>query len=152
MFMLGMLRRWTYIQHAVHSPLGRRRRRDAHPAAPDVSEKMQCESNNAMLSAATNAYCSSSDCLQKPRSIHSKIDAKSMKNRAQGAQNPSKFDLAAPNRCQIVARSSQNRFLDDLGAYFGAQSGVEICAIPCKFMENCDHVCIYKFMVSFHGL
>ena len=74
---------------------------DAHPAAPDVSEKMQCESNNAMLSAATNAYCSSSDCLQKPRSIHSKIDAKSMKNRAQGAQNSSKFDLAAPNRCQI---------------------------------------------------
>ena len=25
MFMLGMLRRWTCIQHAVHSPLGRRR-------------------------------------------------------------------------------------------------------------------------------
>ena len=151
MFMLGTLRKWPSIQHAVHSPLGRRRRRDAHPAAPDVSEKMQCESNNAMLSAATNAYCSSSDCLQKPRSIHSKIDAKSMKNRAQKAQNPSKFDLAAPNRCQIVARSSQNRFLGDLGAYFGAQSGVEIYAIPRKFMENCDHVCIYKFMVSFHG-
>ena len=115
---------------ARRAPLRGRRRRDAHPAAPDVSEKMQCESNNAMLSAATNAYCSSSDCLQKPRSIHSKIDAKSMKNRAQKAQNPSKFDLAAPNRCQIVARSSQNRFLDDLGVYFGVQNGVEICEIP----------------------
>ena len=137
---------------ARRAPLRGRRSCDAHPAAPDVTEKMQCESNNAMLSAATNAYCSSSDCLQKPRSIHSKINAKSMKNRAQGVQNPSKFDLAAPNRCQIVARSSQNRFLGDLGAYFGAQSGVEICAIPCKFTENCDHVYIYKFMVSFHGL
>ena len=80
MFMLGTLRKWICIQHAVHSPLGRRRRRDAHPAAPDVSEKMQCESNNAMLSAATNAYCSSSDCLQKPRSIHSKIKIKSIPN------------------------------------------------------------------------
>ena len=55
-------------------------RRDAHPAAPDVSENMQCESNNAMLSAATNAYCSSSDCLPKPRSIHSKIETKSIPN------------------------------------------------------------------------
>ena len=105
-------------------------RRDAHPAAPDVSEKMQCESNNAMLSAATNAYCASSDCSQKPRSIHSKIDAKSMKNRAQGAQNPSRFDLAAPNRCQIVARSAQNRFLGDFGMYFAGQNEVEICEIP----------------------
>ena len=29
---------------------------DAHPAAPDVREKKQCESNNAMLSAAIDAY------------------------------------------------------------------------------------------------
>ena len=26
MFLLGMLRKWISIQHAVHSPLGRRRR------------------------------------------------------------------------------------------------------------------------------
>ena len=51
-------------------------KRDAHPAAPDVSEKNQCESKNAMLSAAINAYCSSSDCLQKPRSNQSKIRLK----------------------------------------------------------------------------
>ena len=50
------------------------------PRRTDVSEKMQFESKNAMLSAATNAYCSSSDCLQKPRSIHSKIKAKSSPN------------------------------------------------------------------------
>ena len=151
MFLFGMLRKWICIQHAVHSPLGRRRRRDAHPAAPDVSEKMQCESNNFMLSAANNAYCSSSDCLQKPRSIHSKIDAQSMKNRAQGVQNPSKFDLAAPNRCQIVARSSQNRFLNDLEVYFGARNVAEICEIPWKLEENCDIVCMYKIMMLFHG-
>ena len=33
-------------------------KRDAHPAAPDVSEKNQRESKNAMLSATINAYCS----------------------------------------------------------------------------------------------
>ena len=44
MFMLGMLRRWTAIQHAVHSPLGRRRMRGAQPTAPDVIEKSQCDS------------------------------------------------------------------------------------------------------------
>ena len=123
-------------------------RRDAHPAAPDVSEKMQCESNNAMLSAATNASCSSSDCLQKPRSIHSKIDAKSMKNRAQGAQNPSKFDLAAPNRCQIVARSSQNRFLDD--SIEGPQGGtppppnsdIGVCVSVCVCVCACVFACV----------
>ena len=48
-------------------------KRDAHPAGPDVNEKSQCESKNAMLSADIIAYCSSSDCLQKPRSIYSKI-------------------------------------------------------------------------------
>ena len=31
-------------------------KRDAHPAAPEVSEKNQCESKNAMLSADINAY------------------------------------------------------------------------------------------------
>ena len=45
-------------------------KRDAHPAAPDVSEKNQCESKHAMLSATINAYFSSNDCLQKPRSIY----------------------------------------------------------------------------------
>ena len=74
-----------------------------------------------------------------------------MRNRAQGAQNPSKFDLAAPNRCQIVARSIQNRFLGDLGMHFGAQNGAEICEIPLKLEENFDIVCTYKIIVIFHG-
>ena len=74
-----------------------------------------------------------------------------MRNRAQGAQNPSKFDLAASNRCQIVARSAQNRFLGDSGVYPGAQNGVEIREIPLKLEENCDIVCTYKIMMIFHG-
>ena len=74
-----------------------------------------------------------------------------MKNRAQGAQNPSRFDLAVPNPCQIVVRSSQNRFLDDLGVYLGGQSGLEICEILCEFKENCNIVCTSKFMVIFRG-
>ena len=39
----------------------------------------------------------------------------------------------------------------DLGVYFGAQNGMEICEIPLKFEENCDIVCTYKIMVMFHG-
>ena len=74
-----------------------------------------------------------------------------MKNRAQGAQNPSRFDLAAPNRCQIVARSAQNRFLGDWGVYFEGQNGVEIREIPLKLEEKCDTVCTYKIMMIFHG-
>ena len=74
-----------------------------------------------------------------------------MKNWSQGAQNPSRFDLAVPNPCQIVARSSQNRFLDDLGVYLGGQSGLEICEILCKFEENCNIVCTSKIMMIFWG-
>ena len=74
-----------------------------------------------------------------------------MRNRAQGAQNPSRFDLAAPNRCQIVARSAQNRFLGDLGVYFGDQNGMEIREIRLKLEENCDIVCTYKIIMIFHG-
>ena len=135
---------------ARHAPRWGRRMCDAHPAAPDVSEKMQCESNNAMLSAATNAYCSSSDLFAKatldPLENIDKIEPKSMKNRAQGAQNPSRFDLAAPNRCQIVARSAQNRFFGDLGVYFETQNGMEIYEIPLKLEENCYIVYTYKIM------
>ena len=108
-----------------------------------------------MLSAATNAYCSSSDLFAKatldPLENIGKIEPKSMKNRAQGAQNPSRFDLAVPNPCQIVARSAQNRFLSDFGFYFKAQNGVEIHEFPLKFEEICDIVCTYKIMVIFHG-
>ena len=80
-----------------------------------------------------------------------KIEPKSMKNRAQGAQNPSRFDLAAPNRCQMVARSSQNRFSSDFEVYFVAQNGVEIGEIPRNFEENCDVVCTFNIMVIFYG-
>ena len=76
-----------------------------------------------------------------PLENRGKIDPKSMKNRAQGAQNPSRFDLAAPKRCQIVAKSAQNRILGDFGMNFGAQNGVEIREIPLKLEENCDIVC-----------
>ena len=72
-----------------------------------------------------------------------------MKSRAQGAQNPSRFDLAAPNRCQIVARSAQNRFLGDFGMYFEDQNGMEIHEIPLTLEENCDIVGTYKIMVIF---
>ena len=74
-----------------------------------------------------------------------------MKNRGQGAQNSSRFDLAAPNRCQIVAKSAQNRILGDFGMHFDAQNGVEIREIPFKLEENCDIVCTYKIMMIFHG-
>ena len=108
-----------------------------------------------MLSAATNAYCSSSDLFAKatldPLENIGKIEPKSMKNRAQGAQNPYRFDLAAPNRCQIVTKSAQNRILGDFGMHFGAQNGMEIREIPLKLEENCDIVCTYKIMVIFHG-
>ena len=106
-----------------------------------------------------------------PLENRGKIEPKSMKNRAQGAQNPSRFDLAVPNPCQIVARSCKSMYVKaciplpprvlerpstasgaaDLGVYFGAQNGVEICEIPLKLEENSDIVCTYRIIMIFHG-
>ena len=43
------------------------------------------------------------------------IQPKSIQKQGQASQNPSRFDLAVPNRCQIDTRSSKSEYLTDFG-------------------------------------
>ena len=47
-----------------------------------------------------------------------KSGPKSMKNRARDGQNPTRFEPAALNQCQIDARSSQSQYFNDFGIAF----------------------------------
>ena len=95
--------------------------RGAQPAAPDVIEKNQYDSKlRRWVQQLMHIVHPAVVCKSYVQSIWNttKIDPKSVKNRAQASQNPFRFDLAAPNRCQINGRSSQSQYLSDFGGAF----------------------------------
>ena len=69
-----------------------------------------------------------------------------MKNRAQASQNPSRFDLAASNGCQINGRSSQSQYLSDFGGAFWSQNVEKNHQILVKIQTAFqEHVCMLIF-------